>query len=241
MRMNRGNPARCIVGATRHMQMPRQSYAKMTSTTYHRMGMIQQKLKELEVRDNTIIIFMSDNGHSTENGGVIRVENHSSGYPKGHYYSAHGGGGNTGKWRGSKGSFYEGGIRVPAIISYPPQLPQGVVRDQAITAAGWLPTVAELCDVTLPKVKLDGQSLLPINRSADTPTHHQVMHWQWNVQWAVREGPWKLIGSKDQKRWLGNLDDEQPEAENYLRAKPDIAQRLHELHDEWVSRLGRNM
>jgi arylsulfatase A-like enzyme len=84
---------------------------------------------------------------------------------------AHGGGGNTGKWRGSKGAFYEGGTRVPAVISYPAQLPQGIARDQAITMADWLPTVAEPCGVTLPKVKLDGQSLMPIIRSADTPTH----------------------------------------------------------------------
>lgn len=218
-----------------HLRMPRQSYARMISTTDHRMGIVVKKLDDLEIRDNTIIICMSDNGHSEENGGVIKVEKHSSGYPKGHYYSAHGGGGNTGKWRGHKGTLFEGGIRVPAIISYPAALPQEVVRGQAITAADWLPTVAELCGVTLPKVKLDGQSLLPIIRSAHAPTHHKVMHWQWNVQWAVRQGPWKLIGLKDRKRWLGNLDDEKPEAKNYLQQTPDVAKRLHELHDEWVA------
>jgi arylsulfatase A-like enzyme len=177
---------------------------------------------------------MSDNGHSAENGGVIRVENHSSGYPKGHYYSAHGGGGNTGKWRGHKGTFYEGGLRVPAMISCPARLPKGIVRDQAITAADWLPTIAELCGVPLPEVKLDGRSLLPIIRSADAPSHHKVLHWQWNVQWAVREGPWKLIGAKDKPRWLGNLDDAEPEAKNYLGEKPELAKRLHALHDAWI-------
>jgi len=54
------------------------------------------------------------------------------------------------------------------------------------------------------------------------------------VQWAVREGPWKLIGAKDQARWLGNLDDDAPEAVDYLKEKPDLAARLHALHDAWA-------
>ena len=85
--------------------------------------------------ENTIVIFQSDNGHSTENSKGISVEEHTSGLPKGHYYLAHGGGGNTGKWIGSKGSFLEGGIRVPAIVSCPAKLPKGEVRDQAVTVA----------------------------------------------------------------------------------------------------------
>ena len=117
----------------------------------------------------------------------------------------------------------------------PARLPQGAVRNQAVTAADWLPTVAELCGVPLPNVTLDGRSLMPIIRSADAPTHHKVMHWQWNVKWAVREGPWKLIGAKDQPQWLGNLDDEEPEAANYLEQKPSIVERLHALHNEWAA------
>jgi arylsulfatase A-like enzyme len=110
-------------------------------------------------------------------------------------------------------------------------------RDQAITAADWLPTVAELCHVPLPKARLDGRSLMPIIRSAEAPTHHKVMHGQWNVQWAVRKEPWKLIGVRNQERWLGNLDDEDPEAKNYLAEEPDVTIRLHEQHDEWVKQV----
>ncbi len=217
-----------------HLKMPRQSYAKMVSTVDDRMGLIVKKLEDLGIRDDTILVFMSDNGHSAENGRPIAFDDHSSGLPKGHYYSANGGGGNTGKYRGNKGTFYEGGIRVPAIISYPKALPQKVVRGQAITAADWLPTIAELCGAKLPQIELDGQSLLPIIRSANHPTHHKVMHWQWNRGWAVREGVWKLIGSSDKKQWLGKLDDEQPEAKNYLADHPELAQRLHDLHNAWV-------
>lgn len=214
------------------MPMPRQSYAKMISTTDDRIGQIMAKVDKLGLRDNTIIVFMSDNGHSAEHN-EIRFDDHKSGLAKGTYYGAHGGGGNTGRWRGHKGTFFEGGLRVPAMISFPSKLPKGQVRDQAITAADFLPTVLELCDVPLPEVKLDGQSLLPIIKSAKTPSHHKVMHWQWRDNWAVREGDWKLISTGD-NLFLGSLADEQPEETNHAEEKPDVVERLKTLHDEWV-------
>jgi len=80
-----------------------------------------------------VVIFMSDNGASVEDCSINR-DNHPSGFPKGYHYGAFGGGGNSGIWRGAKATYYEGGIRVPAIISYPSILPKGVVRDQAISS-----------------------------------------------------------------------------------------------------------
>ena len=216
------------------MEMPRQSYAKMVSTTDDRMGVILAKLDELKLTDNTIVIYMSDNGHSPENGGSIRVANHTSGYPKGHYYSANGGGGNTGKWIGAKGDLNEGGIRVPAVISYPAKLPKGVVRDQVITGADWFPTILELCGVATPNVELDGQSLTPIIKSAKAKSHHKVMHWGWSNKWAVRDGDWKLLGAKGKVTHLVNLADAEPERKNYLKEKPELAERLRRLHDEWL-------
>ena len=144
----------------KNMKMPRRSYAKMISTTDDRMGKIVGYLEKQGLRDNTIIIFMSDNGHSAEDI-KIRRENHKSGMTVGTNYGANGGGGNAGKWIGHKGTFLEGGIRVPAIISYPAKLPKGAVRDQAITAMDWMPTILDLCDVPKPDVKLDGKSILP--------------------------------------------------------------------------------
>jgi arylsulfatase A-like enzyme len=215
------------------LRMPRQSYAKMISTTDDRMGVIMDRLEALGLREDTIIIFMSDNGHDV-NDTRIRVSDHTSGLPKGYYYGAHRGGGNTGKWRGHKNTFWEGGIRVPAVISFPAKLPRGVVRDQAITAADWFPTIMELCGIPLPGITLDGKSLLSIINSADAPTHHRVMHWQWGTRWAVREGEWKLIGSKGTPLSLGNLNGDKPEKKNCLKERPDLVERLKRLHDEWV-------
>ena len=195
-------------------------------------------LENLKLRENTIIVYMSDNGHSEETGNRIRVDNHKSGHPKGHFYGASGGG-FTGKWIGHKGNFLEGGIRVPAIISYPSKLPKGEVRNQAITAMDWFPTVTELCGVK-PKAshpKLDGSSLGPIIASANAPSSNEIMHWQWHTGWAIRKGNWKLIGRGSKASFLGNLNDTQPERKNYRSEKNALVREMTELHHAWVEKV----
>ncbi len=215
------------------MKMPRQSYAKMISTTDDRMGRIMDALETHGLRENTIVVFMSDNGHSEESY-AIRGNSHTSGLPEGTNYGANGGGGNTGRWKGHKGELFEGGIRVPAIISWPAKLPMGVVRDQAITAMDWLPTIVDLCGLDLPGNKLDGHSLLPIIKSDSAPTHYKQMHWGWQKFWAVREGDWKLISDRNANLSLVKLSDAEPERKNYLDDKPELAKRLQALHDAWA-------
>jgi arylsulfatase A len=220
---------------------PRRSYAAMISTTDHYIDRVLTQLEALNLQRKTIVIFMSDNGHSGENYR-ISVDAHTSGHPKGHEY-AKGGGGNTGRFIGTKGSLLEGGIRVPAILSYPPGLPQGVVRDQAITAMDWYPTILELCGIAPPKgVKLDGHSVVPLVKDAAAPGRYDTMFWQWEEGWAVREGNWKLIvgnskGLEDAKvdgPYLANLADERPEAKNHAAEHPDVVARLTRLHHEWA-------
>ncbi len=214
------------------MEMPRQSYAKVVSTVDDRMGRVLNKLEELGLRENTIVVFQSDNGHSEENASV-KVDNHASGVPNGHYYGANKGGGNTGKWIGHKGQFLEGGIRVPAIISYPKALPQGVVRDQAVTLMDWMPTILTLCGVPRPRVEFDGHDIVPVIKE-NAPSPYKVMHWQWTNKWAVREGEWKLLGRDGDGRSLHNLNDTEPEKKNYLKEKPELAAHLLALHNEWA-------
>lgn len=227
--------------AYRDLPMPRQSYARVVSTVDEYIGRIVIKLRETGQRKNTIVILMSDNGHSAEDNRGITVENHSSGYPKGHYYSAHGGGGNTGKWIGHKGSFLEGGIRVPAIISYPKGLPKGEVRDQIVTVMDWFPTILDLAEIAPPPtVTIDGKSMLPLIRDASVSSAHDVLHFGWSNEWAVREGDWKLIGRINKsnpdrvRKSLHNLAGAEPEVKDHAPQHPDIVARLTKLHDEWA-------
>lgn len=217
----------------KEMKMPRRSYAKMISTTDDRMGKILERLRKYHLRENTIIVFMSDNGHSEEDY-AIKGKAHKSGLPEGSNYGANGGGGNTGKWIGQKSSFFEGGIRVPTIISYPAKIPQGKVRNQAITAMDWMPTILEYCKVKQPTVKFDGFSLVPIINSAEAKSPYRTLHWQWGNRWAVRQSEWKLIGRGDTPQFLGNLDDTQPERKNYLKEQSKLVAQLLALHQTWA-------
>ncbi|MFP6575264.1 MAG: sulfatase-like hydrolase/transferase [Pirellulaceae bacterium] len=215
-----------------HLKPPRRMYAAFVSTMDEMIGQLLGHLKERGLRENTIVIFQSDHGHSTEQ-------------------RTFGGGGSAGKYRGAKFSLFEGGIRVPAIISWPGHLPEHQVRHQLATSVDWLPTLAKLTAVPLPKRRLDGNSLLPAIKSPEGESPHDVFHWQsgrglgGKPQWAVRAGSWKLIGNpKDtsnkapltaaDKFFLVNLDQDPTEMANVARQHPEITQRLKELHEKWL-------
>lgn len=218
------------------------SYGPVISATDHYIGMILDKLDELGLSGNTIVVFMGDNGHSEETFMRIKGEDHRSGLPEGHFYAASGAG-NTGKWIGHKGTFLEGGIRVPAILRFPGKVPAGAVRDQIITVMDWFPTVLGFCGIKQREgaPKPDGHGLLPILRDAEAPdAYGGVLHFEWRGDWAVREGEWKLIGgtsrrSEDRKMTLHRLTDEEPEAKDHAADRPETVARLKAMHEEWIS------
>ena len=227
---------------------PRRSYAKVVTAVDGRIGQIMDKLKELNLYEKTVVFYMSDNGHSTEET-MIRFDDHNSGIPKGTNYCANGGGGFTGKWRGAKGSFLEGGIRVPAIISYPGHFQNGQVRDQIISGLDFLPTICEITGSELPDCTLDGYNILPIIESAKAVSQYEILYFQWEDQWAVRDGRWKLIvKGRDttgkfsnhiekeedmESPYLADLEAENPEEVNFASQYPEIVERLYKLYEKW--------
>ena len=214
-----------------HLKYPRNLYAAFLSTMDERIGRLIAELDALNLRERTIVIVQSDHGHSTEE-------------------RAHFGGGSAGPYRGAKFSLFEGGIRVPAIVSWPGHLPQGEVRSQVAHGCDWLPTIAELCGVATPNVPIDGKSLVPVIRSADAPTPHDVLHWQIDSSWAVREGEWKLLhdvvdttrsapGERISGSFLVNLHDDPSETSNLATTHPDVIARLERRRAEWSSVIGK--
>ena len=244
-----------FVSVYKNLSEPRKSYASVVSTVDDKIGQILRKLEELKIRDKTVVIYMSDNGHSTEET-MIKIDNHLSGLPKGTNYCAHGGGGYTGKWRGAKSSFFEGGIRVPAIISYPGHFAENETRDQIITCMDFFPTICGITGSKLPDCIIDGKNLLPLLKSKNAPSPHRVLYFQWQEQWAVQEGKWKLIvkgrdttgkfSSHPQKEekmespYLANLEGEQPEEQNFAAEYPEIVERLTKLYNEWAAEVNKS-
>lgn len=205
----------------KNLPYPRNLYAAFVSTLDERVQQLVKYLDDNGLREKTIIIYQSDNGHSVEE-------------------RAHHGGGSSGPYRGAKFSVFEGGIRLPAIISWPGHLPEGEVRKQVAHACDWMPTLAELCEVKLPKSELNGKSLMPVIKSATAPTPHEILLWRLGNQWAVRQGPWKLmykpndeadpqnikLSAQDKDWFLANIDLDPGERTNQAAAHPDIITRL---------------
>lgn len=231
-------PGRRFKEAYADMPMPRQSYARVISTVDDHIGRILDKLEQTGQRERTIVIFMSDNGHSVETNAGIMVDDHSSGHPRGHYYLAHGGGGNTGKWIGHKGTYLEGGIRVPAMISHPGKIAQGGTRDQIVTIMDWFPTVLDLCGLkTKDLPPLDGLSLAGVLKNPEAAEVHEVLHFGWRDGWAVRRGDWKLIGGSPPK--LHKLTGPEPEVKDHAAGQPGIVAELKALHEVWANEVKR--
>jgi arylsulfatase A len=214
----------------KHLPYPRNLYAAFLSSCDEHIGKLLKRVDDLGLRQETIVIFQSDNGHSTEE-------------------RAHFGGGSAGSYRGQKFSLFEGGIRLPAILSWPGHLPAGEVRGQLAHACDWMPTLAELCGIKLLNPDIDGRSIVPVIRSANAPSPHDVLHWHVSgakePQWAVRHGDWKLIGNvqstpdpalsaDDRRLFLANLAGDISEKTNSASRHPEIVQRLRHLHESWL-------
>jgi arylsulfatase A-like enzyme len=201
-------------------------YAAFVSTLDEMIGEVAAHLDRLGLREDTLIVFLSDHGHSEE----VRTLS---------------GGGNPGPYRGHKFTLWEGGIRVPCIVSWPGRVPKNAVRDQVAISIDWMPTIAEYCGVRPPDRKIDGKSIVSLIDSADASTPHDVLHWERRDHWAVRQGPWKLVhngpateenGRKVPKvpDFLSNMTEDVTETNNLAAAHPEVVQRLTQLHDEWA-------
>ncbi len=197
-----------------HVEGARRIYGAAVSSVDDKIGQIVAALDERGLRQDTIIVLMSDNGHSVEP-------------------AAEGGGGSAGPFRGAKKTLFEGGIRVPCIISAPGQIPQGQVRSQVGSAMDWLPTLAAYSGVDTGDLVLDGHNLAQVI-DADEPTPHAALHWLLATHWAIREGDWKMVSTGDDLL-LANLRSDPGESNNLAAERPDVVTHLQGLHEAWLA------
>ncbi|CAZ97290.1 MULTISPECIES: arylsulfatase [Zobellia] len=207
------------------------------------VGRVLKRLKDLGIADNTLVIFLSDNGprHRRTKNDV---------YP--------------GRWvsnlRGTKTSVYECGIRVPFFVKWPTQLKKGQKSSTMGAVIDILPTILDVCDIKAPKeVKLDGRSLLPLwqgrpidfnDREFITQMHYGPTVFKY-MHFAVRTQKYKLVSPHDDphhilyqpkdeelKEVLANLelyDVEKDPSERINLAKdhPEIVEDLLARYENW--------
>jgi len=215
----------------------RQVMAAMISAVDDGVGQIIRELKHQGIYDNTLIFFSSDNGPSTE------ARNWLDGNEDLYY------GGSAGIFRGHKGSLFEGGIREPAILSWPAGIRGGQVNDEICAMMDIVPTAMEVVGATMPETgKIDGMSLLSMMRQGG-PGPRDRVYWSYGDQLAVRQGEWKLVlnGKLDFSRkqadpiHLAQLGEDPGERVNLCTREAALTAQLKADVEQWYGDIEREL
>ena len=181
----------------------------MTMALDRAIGKVLDALAEQKLTDNTLVIFLNDNGGAA-----------------GHDNSP---------LRGMKGTNWEGGIRVPFAMQWPGALPKGLVYDAPVIALDIFPTAMAVAGVEkTPGQPLDGVNLIPYLTNKKDGRPHEVLYWKSGSTWAVREGDLKLVSEKGiAQPELYDLATDRSETKNLADKRPDDMKRLRKLYDAW--------
>ena len=191
------------------------------------VGRLLDKLVELEIDQDTVVIFSSDNGHHDEGGHNTETFDPN------------------GPLRGMKRDLYEGGIRVPMIVRWPGKTPAGSVSDHIGYFGDLMATAADLAGVELPG-DLDSISLLPtITGQPEGQRQHDYLYWEFyerGGKQALRQRKWKAIRMPifsgqtqlyDLSRDLGEADDISAEHPRVVEALQLLMDSVHTPHPSW--------
>ena len=192
-------------------QSPAGTYKEMIEVLDESVGAIVKALDDNGLRDNTLMVFCSDNGPVNPPGFQ-----------------------DASPFRGKKGSMLEGGHRVPAIMSWPARLPSGRDCNVPLMTMDLFPTFARLAGVSPPgNHTIDGMDIWPLLKG-EKGDPQRVLHWRFGNQWAVRRGDWKLIDG----RMLYNLGNDPGESRNLAGKHPEIVRELLLLNRAWTRDVG---
>ena len=217
-----------------HLPWDRQVMAAMISAVDDGVGEIKNELVRQGIADNTIIYFQSDNGPSRES------RNWLDGRPDLYY------GGTSGIFKGHKFSLFEGGIRIPAVLSWPQKISQKVV-DTPHIAADIFPTILEACGGKACDYELDGKSLIPLIEGSDD-AQHEYLFWEMEGQTAVRKGKYKLVingrleefSEVQDEYFLSDLENDPGEKINLANELPELCEQLKNNALSWRQELEEN-
>ena len=203
--------------------------ASMVAAVDDSVGVLLDKLTELKLDKNTVIIFFSDNG------GLSTL--------------ARPGPGCNLPLRAGKGWLYEGGVREPTIIRAPDVTQPNSVSHKPMVSMDFFPTMLDLAGLPLqPKLHVDGQSLLPHLKGDDSGQRTFYWHYPhyhgstWKPGASIRDGDWKLIEFYHYKNFeLYNLADDPGERQNLAKAKPTKAKLLRAKLLAWQKQMQAKM
>lgn len=223
-------------------------YAAMIDVMDQEIGRIVESLAQNKISENTVIMFLSDNGGCAETPGGEDPsrkpgikETYTTCGPGWAYAS------NT-PFRRYKQWVHEGGISTPFIVHWPGQIEAGTYNRNVGHIIDILPTCAELAGATYPE-KFKGQPVDPVegvslvssfkSNRPDSELNDRALYWEWGGNRAVREGNWKLCWDREFKRWeLYDLSRDRTELHDLAAEHPERVEQLSQKWSFWAKRTG---
>ena len=198
----------------------RRTYAAMIAALDENVGKVLTELESTKQRDNTLITFISDNGgpHLAKKGnGMTDFTDNSP-------------------LRGCKGEVYDGGIRVPFLVSWPAKLKPGTYA-QPVISLDFYTTAITLAGGSVPvDRKIDGVNLIPYLTGENTTAPHEFLFWRSQGPggiYAARMGDWKYVRLGKSAPELYDLKDDIGESKNLAADKPDVLAKLDAAVAAW--------
>ncbi|MEE9431174.1 MAG: sulfatase [Melioribacteraceae bacterium] len=203
--------------------------AAMLETLDKSVKTILDKLEELKIANNTIVVFFSDNGHLGPKDGKL--------------------------FRGSKGDLYEGGIRMPLIIKWPKVIKSSSLCEEVVISNDFFSTFNEIANVSSSS-DVDGLSLLPLLNDSEAKLNREAVYWHFPhyhisgiaPQGAMRMGRYKLIEWFEKSSYgetdafeLYDLIDDPREQKNLADLMPDVTSKLKKNLSLWRKSVGAQM
>jgi arylsulfatase A-like enzyme len=197
----------------------RRHYAAAVTHLDDGVRRIVQALERTGLRDDTLIAFSSDNG-GQRSWSAPETEYNGR-------YSAHSTLGNNRPLRGWKGTLYEGGIRVPAFVTWPNRIPAGRVIEAPTHVVDWFPTLIRAAGGDPAEAKAaEGIDLWAVLCGQSPTLAQRIMYWKTPSASAVRQGDWKLIHFRGNRSELFHLRDDSLEKDNLAEKQPERVSQL---------------
>lgn len=221
-------------------------YAAMVDRVDQNIGRLLATLEELKIDDNTLILFLSDNGGCAEEPGGRNPEERTPG-PADDYVAVGPAWGwaQNAPFRRYKVWMNEGGINTPMIAWWPGKVPADTISEEVGHIIDVLPTFAELAGVPYPQsyagqeiLPVDGLSLVSVLEGGTRPGH-ETLCWEYTKNRAVRQGDWKLVWDKLIREWeLYDLATDRTETRNLAAGDSTRVEAMAAVWFQWADETG---
>ncbi|MDF9798978.1 arylsulfatase A-like enzyme [Catalinimonas alkaloidigena] len=219
------------------------TYAGMIDRLDQQIGLLLDQLDELGIAENTLIMFMSDNGGCPFDANHAPVVAAGSAESARTYDTEWAQASNT-PFRKYKQWIHEGGISSPMIIRWPEKVEANSISESPGQIVDIMPTLIEVAGTSYPEgyqgrelLPLEGVSLLPIFEGASL-SREKPMYWEYRGSRAIRDGNWKLVGERGRGWELYDLAKDRSEMNNVAEQFPKRVSDMVLTYDQWGERIG---